>query len=334
MSRRNVQVVAEIRQGATMRVLIVPMLAIAAFWHATTLTAAAWREEIAVFRVGIAGDSATASQAEPFRLALEEKLGIPVEIFAARNFALLIDAATQNRIDYAVVSATAYAALWNLCECVEPLAVAKSGDGEAAFRVAVFTKQGGPRTIEDLKGGKLAVLENETVGGDLVALDELAQAGLLDGADKIEIVAFERGDEALDALDAGNVAGYLGWVAPSGNGADTGTARWLAARHGDASQYRIVWRSSEIPFRVHAVRLALPGELKEIVRQTLMAMFADDPVAYDSIEPQYGGGFVAVSQSQFAAISAALARKGIAAPTASRRGATQAESSEKKANAN
>jgi phosphonate transport system substrate-binding protein len=308
-----------------MRVRIVPIFTIIFIWLCTVPAAAQWREEVSVFRVGIADDSAAAARVEPFRLALEQKLELPVEIITSRDYPALIESMLQKRIDYGMLSATAYAALWNLCECVEPLAVAESGNGATAFRTAIFAPRDGPRSIEDLKGNRLAVIESDSVSGDLLALDELEQAGLLAGADKIEIVAFKTGREALDALDAGTVAAYLGWIAELNGGGDTGTLRELAARHGDASGYSIVWRSSEIPYRVHAVRSELPGELKEIVRQALLAMFEDNPVAYDAIEPHFGGGFAPVDHSQFAEISDALARKGIRSPATGGRNAKEEE---------
>ena len=312
--------------------LIVPIFTILVLWLSAGHSAAQWREEISAFRVGLADKSSAAERVEPFRLALEQKLEVPVEIFTSRDFPSLIDSMIQQRIDYAVLSATAYAALWNLCQCVEPLAVAESGNGASAFRTTIFSRRGGPQSLDDLRGNKLAIVETDTIGGDLLALDELERAGLLAGDDKIEIVGFKTGREALDALDAGTVAGYLGWIAELNGGEDTGTLRELAARHGDASGYSMVWRSSQIPYRVHAVRSALPGELKEIVRQALLSMFEDSPVAYDAIEPHLGGGFAPVEQSQFAAISDALARKGIRAPTAGRRDAEEVESDDPNAN--
>ena len=64
------------------------------------------------FRVGmIAKDGAT--QAVPglsiLQRAYSMALGMPVEIFVARDYAALIDAQATNRVDYAIYSTTAYA---------------------------------------------------------------------------------------------------------------------------------------------------------------------------------------------------------------------------------
>ncbi len=74
----------------------------------------------------------------------------------------------------------------------------------------------------------------------------------------------------------------------------------------------IIWRSSPVPHRVHAVRKNLDGEAKNILRGLLGQMFGNDPVAYDSIEPMFGGGFITARQSQFEPLAQMFREKGLA----------------------
>lgn len=278
---------------------------------------AQWRDELAVFRVGIATDGRVAdasAAAEPFRLALEEALDVPVEMFAARDYTSLVDAIVDSRIEYSILSATAFSAAWNLCECIQPLAVAASADGATAFRNIIVVRAGGPSNVEGLRNRMLAVVDNGPVGGNLLALGELGGAGLIGGANPITVKRFADSGSALDALRAGEVVGYLGWEPVLENPASSGrgTLSYLRAVDGGAV-YRTIWRSAEIPHRVHAMRSNLPAEAKTILRSLLTGLLDSDPVAYDSIEPIHGGGFVSARQSQFAALKAALARKGVEA---------------------
>jgi hypothetical protein len=41
-------------------------------------------------------------------------------------------------------------------------------------------------------------------------------------------------------------------------------------------------------------------------------MFGNDPVAYDSIEPMFGGGFITARQSQFEPLAQMFREKGLA----------------------
>lgn len=128
-------------------------------------------------------------------------------------------------------------------------------------------------------------------------------------ADGIEI---NRGDtvfltadtprEAMDRFISGEGDALIGWSSLQGDiaaGYSRGTLKQLAERGGTAGRYTVVWQSPAIPHRVHAVRKNLDGEAKRILRETLAGMFEDDPIAYDSIEPVYGGGFQTIPQSAF-----------------------------------
>lgn len=276
-----------------------------------------WREEVGTFRVSIAAGSdaaLVARRAEPFRLALEQALGMPVEIVPARDYPALIDAASHSRIEYAILSASAYAAAWTICECVEPLVVASTSSGETDFRQIIIARQGGPAAALDLNGRKLALVDSEAAGGAMLARYELQSLGVDLDSQTIILQKFDRSDEAIDALTSGNADAMLGWSSMTGDpasGYSRGTLRRIAELGGQAGDYRVIWQSSPIPHRVHAIRKNIDGEAKTILRSLLTNMFGADPVAYDSVEPAFGGGFTAARQGQFEPIAAIFRQKGL-----------------------
>lgn len=290
--------------------------AILSLVSATPAFAADWRSELGTFRVGLVavGEPGVAAvRVEPFRLALAEQLGVPVEIVPMRDYPALIDAATRYHVEYSVFSASAFAAAYAMCECLEPMAIANSGDGTGSFKEVLIARQGGPASVSALAGKKVARLSGPALGGALLAENELKAEGLdLDGA----AVAFGDSDSALDALADGTVDAVLGWSSMTGDpsqGYSRGTLRRIAEREGSALDYTVIWQSSDIPHRVHAVRSTLDGEAKTILRSVLTGMFNADPLAYDSIEPLFGGGFVAARQSQFDALVATMRAAGLSA---------------------
>ena len=99
-------------------------LAVALVLALTLPSHAGWREDMKTFRVGMI-ERQGAGQAVPGLSILERSysmaLGIPVEIFVARDYAALIDAQASGRVDYAIYSTTAYATAQLLCSCVEPV---------------------------------------------------------------------------------------------------------------------------------------------------------------------------------------------------------------------
>ncbi len=94
-----------------------------------------------------------------------------------RNYRAIIDAVSRSRVELAVFSATAYAAAYAGCECVEPLVAATLSGGGQSFRQQLIVKRGGPDDLESLKGSKLAVVEGRAAGGLMLAMHELRDAG-------------------------------------------------------------------------------------------------------------------------------------------------------------
>ena len=75
----------------------------------------------------VATEQTARERIEPFRRALEEITGLPVDLFLMPTMADGIEALAAGRIDYIRLSPSGYAASFELCECVEPLATARPG---------------------------------------------------------------------------------------------------------------------------------------------------------------------------------------------------------------
>lgn len=285
---------------------------------ASSPSLADWRSDIGTFRVAIlAGGNSdeTLARAEPFRLALVEKLGLPVEFVPSRSYLAMVRSNSGTPVEYAVLTSSAFAAIRNMCQCMEPLATARASDGSSGFRQVVLALPGGPSNLRDLAGKTLGVIANAATGGVTIAVGELAAAGLEDGVDGFSIRRFDDGPSAVAAFRAGEIDALLGWEYSGGHTMQkpAGTIRLLLSDLQEDPGYAKIWQSSEIPFRVHAVRTNLPAAAKIELRDMLSGLFDGDPVAYDSIEPVYGGGFFVARPSQFDAISQILQAEGVVA---------------------
>ena len=65
---------------------------------------AGWREDMKSFRIGMIaepGGGQTVTGLATLKQSYERALGIPVDIFVARDYAALIDAQATGRVDYA-----------------------------------------------------------------------------------------------------------------------------------------------------------------------------------------------------------------------------------------
>lgn len=273
-----------------------------------TLANADWQQEVGTLRVGVVADSSNARsviQAEPFKLAIQEALNIPVEIFAARDYPSLVRAHSDGRVEYAILSASAFAAVHVNCECAEPLVVAMAEDGASSYKSIIITrKKDDLNSVEQLKGKHLIALSKDSIAGYSFPLFELAKSGIRLNQKNSKISFGTEFNPALHQFVLGEGAALIGWSSMQGDqssGYSRGTLRKLAQIKGvSLSDYKVIWQSSNISHNVHSVRKNLPGEAKTILRELLSKMNKEDPVAYDSIEPYYSGGFVIARETTFA----------------------------------
>lgn len=273
-----------------------------------------WRKELGVFRIGvIAGlDADTrAARMEPFRLSLEETLKMRVEIFPARNYRALIEAIEASRVEYAILSATAFATVFASCKCAEPLVLPRASDGTFSYQPILVARSNVGASLASISGDALVstIAPKSPIGSFI--LSRLAADGLSNDAVKKIVQSRLRGEDALDSFMQKKHDALLGWSSLSGDptsGYSRGTLRLIAKFGKNKSpnkleQLSVIWKGPSIPHRPHVVRSQLAPEAKKLLRTQLLQMFDNDPVAYDSVEAEFGGGFVSARQGQFTALS-------------------------------
>jgi phosphonate transport system substrate-binding protein len=266
---------------------------------------AGWREDMKTFRIGmIAEDGAgqTVPGLSTLKRAYSQALGLPAEIFVARDYAALIDAQASGRVDYAIYSATAYATASLLCSCVEPVAAPVGADGTTGIVAILVTRDGRLKDLSELTRRRVAVAPEDSVAGFL-----LPQAGLagqkiaLDGSQPY-VVRADSQAAAEAMLAAGSVDAIFGWAsAGAGAGASDGTLDRLAATGLDKSSLTVVWKSRPLRYGPHALRTGLDGDLRRSLVVFLTGLKGLRPDIYDLLEARHGGGFVEVGPQDYAA---------------------------------
>lgn len=288
--------------------------ALAAVVIAGPAAAQAWREEVGTLRVGVlAGDNQayTLVTIEPFRLYLEGRLGVSVEIVPGYDYPALIAAQTNAGVHVAFLSATAFATARAACDCVEPLVVPVTADGDAGYHAIMVAPAAGPvRGLDDLAGRRLAVSAADSVAGRLLPLRLFADAGM--GEDRFELVERDAPAAAVAALLAGEADAALAWSSMTGNAA-TGYRAGALAQMVDAgtlamTDIAVVWESPVIPNPPLAVQSALPEDFKTALRDAMVELRTASPVALDAIDRTYGAGFRPTTLADFAPLVALFER--------------------------
>jgi phosphonate transport system substrate-binding protein len=268
--------------------------------------AADWRQEIGVFRIGMVaepgGGNAIAGLGE-LNDAFGKALGLRVEFFVATNYAALVDAQTAGRIEYAIYTASAYAAAYLRCECVEPLVAPTGEDGSTGLRSVLITRDQRLRPGADLAGRKVALLPPDSIAGHQLPLAAFRPSGAPLSGHEGFFVKVESAEAAEAMLAEGSVDAIFGWMPSAEPGApeiDGGTMARLVASGLDRSTLGIVWRSEPLRYGPHAVASELDAEPKRQLLTFLTGLRQADPEMYERLETSRLGGFSAASQADYA----------------------------------
>jgi phosphonate transport system substrate-binding protein len=297
------------------RLALVGGLLMFAILAVSGIARADWRDDVTVLRVGVmtgANAPYRLVQLQPFKDYLEARTALPVEFVTAEDFNTLIAAQTGKQVDYAIESATAFVTAAALCECVEALAVPTRADGEAGFYALLVARADGPvKSLDDARGARLAIAQEDSVAGRLLQMRAFAEQGIVPDDYFSEIIEVQDPETAITALLAGEADLAVAWSSLSGNraaGYSFGVLNDLVAEGGLAmDQIAIVWQSQLIPFGPHAVRSDLPADLKRLLSQALLAVASEDPAALDAVDRFAGRGFVAADADLYAPVAALIA---------------------------
>lgn len=265
------------------------------------------------FRIGLVaqpGEEAQVEDLAEIKAAYSGALGMPVEVMVARDYAALADAQIAGRVDYAVYSASAFAATALRCGCVVPLAAPVDADGSVGLRSILIVRDAAE--ADGSNGGRLAVGPDDSLATRLAPLAASPQARA--AAAEGRLVEAGSAAEAERLFLEGGVDGFFGWMPASGaedagEPGNGGSLARLAAAGLDASSYRVAWRSDVLRYGPHAVRTDVApdriGRLTELLEGAASAQVGPGRRILRG-----HGGFTAVSAADYEAVAEALAALG------------------------
>ena len=255
---------------------------------------------LAMLRIGMVAHPAAGDRidgAAMIEKAFSEATGLPTQIFVARDYAALIDAQSRGRIDYGVYSATAYATARLACDCLEPIAAPIGADGTTGMRAVLIERKD--------RSGEAGVIA--TVPGDVTHWLEAARSA--SEADSERFVEAANASEAEALFVSGEASGIIGWMpVRTASTPEGGTLSRLVEAGISPDELEVVWESEPLRFGPHAVRSDMPGAIRNALVLFLAGLHDTQPDVFQHLEPTRQGGFVRVSDRDYAVAKAMVTR--------------------------
>src|ERR1700722_7389143 len=232
-----------------------------------------WKAQVKEFRIGLLGGENTQDRLkryDSFQKLLQDKLGIPVKIFPAADYAGVMQGLAAGQLDATEFSPSAFAGTWFDCKCVEPVVVPQERDGSIFYIAAmVVRRDSGINSIDDMKEHSLAFTDPNSASGYLIPSVTLRAKGIdLEDGKYFTHVGFSGGHEqGVVAVLNRQYDACVVWTSGQGD-ESTGFTRGVLRSMVDKgmlkmADVKVIWRSSKVPNGPWTVRSALPPDLKQ-----------------------------------------------------------------------
>jgi phosphonate transport system substrate-binding protein len=221
---------------------------------------------------------------EGLKKYLEQKLGKKVQIFAFTNYTAMIEAFRAKNVDLCYFGPLSYCIAVDKGAEAECFACKLKG-GLKSYRSVVITHvDSGIRSIQDIRGRKMAYGDVASTSSHLIPKCELAKAGVKEG-DYQEVFLGKHDVVAINVLNRTVDAGGLSKPIFEG---------MVAAGKIDASKVKVLHESPEIPDYPWAMQKGLSPELKKKIR-TAFYELKDAAV----LKPLKAEGFAEIVDSEY-----------------------------------
>ncbi len=260
-----------------------------------------WKSQVKELRIGLLGGENTSSRLaryDGFQQLLQERLGIPVKLYPAADYAGVMQAMAAGQLDLAEFSPSAFAGAWLDCKCIDPTVVPQEKDGSIFYiSVMVTRKDSGITSLAQMKGHSLAWADPNSASGYLIPSATLKAQGidLADGA-YFSRTGFAGGHEqGIIAVLNKQYDAAVTWTSGQGDiaqGFSRGALRGMVDRGMlKMSDVNIIWKSGKIPNGPWGLRASLPASLKAAFTDFMLDLPKSHKDIYDQVEQGSGVGY-------------------------------------------
>lgn len=238
----------------------------------------------------------------PFLAYLSKELGVKVNLRIANDYAAVIEGQRSGNVHIANYGSSSFARARLTGVKVDAFANDLSADGSTGYYSVFYVKATSPyKSIDDLKGKNLALVDPNSTSGNNVPRFELDKLGITDADTYFGKVVFSGSHEnAVLALSQGTVdVAANQWT----NDNDSTLQQMITKnmlKNADGSpmkkeDFRIILKSSSIINGPYAVLSDMPADLKAAIAKAFLDAPKKDKAAFDRLSDGQKPGFAAAT---------------------------------------
>jgi phosphonate transport system substrate-binding protein len=226
----------------------------------------------------------------PFVNYLSKELGVKVTLRIANDYAAVIEGQRAGNIHIASYGSASFARARLTGVKTDAFANDINADGSTGYYSMFFVKAAGPyKTIDDVKGKNLGLVDPNSTSGNNVPRFELNKLGIPDAEGYFSKVVFTGSHEnAMLALAQGTVDVAANWWNADD---DSNLTRMLAKNMVKSSDgtplkkedFRIIVKSDLIINSPYAYLSDLPGDMKAAIKQAFLDAPQKDSEAFKKL---------------------------------------------------
>jgi len=273
-------------------------------FYQTAACAAEWQKQYSEISLGVITSENEADRVErykPVRGYLEKVLGVTIKWRSATDYAGVIEAMKAKKIELARFGPASYSKAWIVMKGqVEPLVGELDKNGDFGYHSVVIVRKESPyKTVEDLKGKKLAFADPNSTSGHQAPRYFLTEAGY-DPDNFFGSTAFSGSHEnSVMALLNGTFDAAATWW---NNESRSNMLRMEEKGMIKPGQWRIIWKSPLLPSSPWAIPTSLPEEMRKDIRSALYNMPKNGPEAWQALTDGKASGLKLVTHKDYESI--------------------------------
>ncbi len=217
----------------------------------------------------------------PLMTYLTKELGTKVTLRIANDYAAVIEGQRAGNIHIASYGPSSFARALMTGTKIDAFGIEVNADGTKGYFSVLYVKTDSPyKTIDDLKGKNLCLVDPNSTSGNNVPRMSLSKMGITPDQFFGKVVYAGSHENAVIGVQQGTCDAAFNWWNDEQESALMRMDRKGMAKYAD---YRIIFKSDQIVNSPLAYLDSLPADLKAKIRDAFFNIEKNDKAAFDKI---------------------------------------------------